>query len=222
MDKVIIKKEIIALANAIKGQADTIENSETISQAELTLLSGQIQELNKKVNVLDYLLSVPAALEPQVAEIIPEIEDEVQETPESIEELQVGEELLQEVELQEEPIEEEIIEAEPIEVAPVEEIKQEIPEPVAEPILEPEIIIPEIIVPAAPKMVIGINDKFQFMNELFAGKLSEYEKAVLQFNTVKTKEEANAYFQRLSEYSNWKENNETVKRLLNLVNNRFK
>jgi hypothetical protein len=213
MDKIIIKKEIIALANAIKEQAETIENSQTISQTELIILSGQIQELNN-------LMSVPEALEPREAEVIPEILEEVQETPEPIQE--VEEEQVQEVELQAAPIVELIIETEPIEVTLVEEIEQEIPEPVVEPIPEPEIIIPEIIVPTAPKMVIGINDKFQFMNELFAGKLSEYEKAILQFNTVKTKEEANAYFQRLSEYSNWKENNETVKRLLNLVNNRFK
>lgn len=213
MDKIIIKKEIITLANAIKEQADTIENSQTISQTELIILSGQIQELNKKVTVLDYLMSIPEELEPQIAEIIIE-------TPEPTQE--VEEEQVQEVELQAAPIVELIIETEPIEVTLVEEIEQEIPEPVVEPIPEPEIIIPEIIVPTAPKMVIGINDKFQFMNELFAGKLSEYEKAILQFNTVKTKEEANAYFQRLLEYSNWKENNETVKRLLNLVNNRFK
>jgi hypothetical protein len=220
MDKIIIKKEIVVLANAIKEQADTIGNNSTISQAELTLLNGNIQELNKKVNVLDYLMSLPEALEPEVVEIIPEILEEVQETPEPIQE--EGEVQVLEVELQEEKVEEEQIEAALIEEESAEESERGIPEPIEEPIPEPEIVIPEIIVPAFPKMVIGINDKFQFMNELFAGKLSEYEKAVLQFNTVKTKEEANAYFQRLSEYSNWKENNETVKRLLNLVNNRFK
>ena len=71
------------------------------------------------------------------------------------------------------------------------------------------------------KLLIGINDKFQFINELFGGKSDKYETAIQQFNSFKTKEEAIDYFHILRQMHNWKENNETVKRLLNLVNGRF-
>ena len=68
--------------------------------------------------------------------------------------------------------------------------------------------------------VIGINDKFQFANELFGGNMQEYSIAVQQLNSVESLEAAMDYFSNLQMLYKWDLENETVKRLLELVDRR--
>lgn len=68
---------------------------------------------------------------------------------------------------------------------------------------------------------IGINDKFQYSNELFGGEMKEYEIAVQQLNTSETLESATAYFNSLQQLYNWDPESETVQRLQKLVQRRY-
>lgn len=71
------------------------------------------------------------------------------------------------------------------------------------------------------RAAIGINDRFQFANELFNGEMQEYEIAVQQLNTAETMESAMDYFGSLQQLYNWDAEHETVKRLFALVERRY-
>lgn len=70
------------------------------------------------------------------------------------------------------------------------------------------------------KSAIGINDQFQFANELFEGSIQEYNIAIQQLNTAESLESAIDYYSNLQQLYNWDAKNETAKRLLELVDRR--
>ena len=71
------------------------------------------------------------------------------------------------------------------------------------------------------RSAIGLNDKFQFANELFAGEMKEYDIALQQLNSSESAESAMNYFNSLQQLYNWDMENDTVKRLLTLVQRRY-
>ena len=116
-----------------------------------------------------------------------------------------------------EPIKEQIV-IEPVKeiVKPIEVIKEPVIEKVIEPIVE--------IKPQAkefPKMAININDKFRFINELFASNATEYNIAVEQMNSVNSLDEMMSYLKGLTSIYEWKEDSEVVKNLFALAQKRF-
>ena len=70
-------------------------------------------------------------------------------------------------------------------------------------------------------LIIGINDKFRFINELFAQCAPEYSVAIEQINSMSTSNEANNYLSNLKSVYEWQENNETVKQFYALVKKRY-
>ncbi|MDF2451424.1 MAG: hypothetical protein K0S26_928 [Bacteroidota bacterium] len=72
-----------------------------------------------------------------------------------------------------------------------------------------------------PKMAININDKFRFINELFASNATEYNIAIEQINTIHSMDELNNYLKGLSSIYMWKEDQEVVKNLFALAKKRF-
>lgn len=72
-----------------------------------------------------------------------------------------------------------------------------------------------------PKMSININDKFRFINELFASNATEYNIAIEQINTIHSVDELNSYLKGLTSIYMWKEDNEIVKTLFSLAKKRF-
>jgi hypothetical protein len=72
-----------------------------------------------------------------------------------------------------------------------------------------------------PKMTVNINDKFRFINELFAANTTEYNIAIEQINTIPSMEELNNYLKGLSSIYLWKEDQEVVKNLYSLAKKRF-
>jgi hypothetical protein len=124
-----------------------------------------------------------------------------------------------------EPIKEQII------IEPVREIIKPIEvvvAPVIEKIIEP--VIEKAVEPVAevkslakelPKMSININDKFRFINELFASNANEYNIAVEQMNTINSLNEMMSYLKGLASIYDWKEDNEVVKNLFTLAQKRF-
>ena len=126
-----------------------------------------------------------------------------------------------------EPIKEQVIESAPIavkeEVKPIEEIKAPVIEKVVEPIVER--IQPQVtetpVVKELPKITININDKFRFINELFASNATEYNIAIEQINAVNSINELNNYLSGLKSIYEWKDDNEVVKNLFTLAQKRF-
>lgn len=71
------------------------------------------------------------------------------------------------------------------------------------------------------QLSIGLNDKFRFINELFAQNNSEYNIALQQLNTVNSWRDAEVYLNSLKNLYGWKENNEVLKYFYALVKKRF-
>ncbi|MFI5163806.1 MAG: hypothetical protein ACHQHP_01005 [Bacteroidia bacterium] len=71
------------------------------------------------------------------------------------------------------------------------------------------------------KAAIGINEKFQFINELFEGNMKEYNVAIDQINNFSSHPEAESYLANLREVYKWNEENPIAANFLELVERRF-
>jgi hypothetical protein len=72
------------------------------------------------------------------------------------------------------------------------------------------------------KKAIGINDRFLYINELFRGDESMYERSIKTINNFSILPEAEYWIQReLKVKIGWNDNNETVKQFCQLVKRRF-
>lgn len=196
MDKPSVKKEISELATSIKTQVDNF--GERVSEPELDELMGKIGALHKRCSVLEHMNA------PYNAAIKAEKEKTIV-TPPPVEEKPS------------EPI---------ITPAPQQEAKPEEapiipPAPPEKPVAEKEETPVERLTVNTDKMPIGINDKFQFIKELFAGDADKYNAAMEKLNSIGIKEEAELYFKSLQEINKWDEESETVQRLLIMMQGRF-
>lgn len=127
-----------------------------------------------------------------------------------------------------EPIKEQVVEPTVVivkeEIKPIqEEVKLPVIEKVAEPVAEktPAQVTETPIKKELPKIAININDKFRFINELFASNATEYNIAIEQINVVSTIHELNNYLNGLKSIYEWKEDSEVVKNLFALAQKRF-
>lgn len=68
---------------------------------------------------------------------------------------------------------------------------------------------------------VNINDKFRFINELFAQNNSEYNIAVEQLNNLRNWGDTEIYLNSLKTLYEWKENSEVVKSFYAAVKRRF-
>jgi hypothetical protein len=201
MSKSQIRKEIAALINSIKEHSDNIGEKEHIPQLELELILHKIEKLYQKSIVFNHLNSLPRAS-------LQKEEEESKTEVKSLKKEEAPREVIKPVDLFG-------TEVDPSEKPKVEkktekEVKKEV-----KPL---QIHKPSI---ADLRSAIGINDKFQFMNELFAGNMQEYEIAVQQLNTAETLESAVEYFMNIQQLYNWNNDDETVKRLFELVERRY-
>lgn len=71
------------------------------------------------------------------------------------------------------------------------------------------------------KAAIGINEKFQFINELFEGNMKEYNCAVDQINSFSSSEEAETYLSNLETVYKWQADNPIAENFKELVERRF-
>ncbi|MBS1509817.1 MAG: hypothetical protein JST86_03200 [Bacteroidetes bacterium] len=72
------------------------------------------------------------------------------------------------------------------------------------------------------KKAIGINDRFLYINELFRGDESMYERSIKTINSFSILPEAEYWIQReLKTKLGWSDHNETVKQFVQLVKRRF-
>lgn len=98
----------------------------------------------------------------------------------------------------------------------IHEEKPEILQPKIEPKTE-EVNESKIILP----MLIGINDKFRFINELFKQNNSEYSIALEQLNALKNWNDTEIYLNSLKTLYQWKENSEVANLFFLLAKKRF-
>ncbi len=71
------------------------------------------------------------------------------------------------------------------------------------------------------KSVIGINDKFLFVNELFGGSMEKYNKSIDNLNDLKTLNGALIYLNELKIELQWNNSNEAYQKLKELVARKF-
>ncbi len=71
------------------------------------------------------------------------------------------------------------------------------------------------------KSVIGINDKFLFVNELFGGSMEKYNKSIDNLNDLKTLNGAMIYLNELKIELLWNSSNEAYLKLKELVSRKF-
>jgi len=71
------------------------------------------------------------------------------------------------------------------------------------------------------KSAIGINEKFFFLNELFAGDLQVYNDNIELLDSKDSFEEARSSFDELSEKFQWSEELEAYTQLLQMIENKF-
>jgi hypothetical protein len=117
-----------------------------------------------------------------------------------------------------EPIKEQVVALTPVAEIPkpIEEVKAPEVEKVVEPVVEVKPQVKEL-----PKMIININDKFRFINELFEANATEYNIAIEQINAVSTLIELNNYLNGLKSIYEWKDDSEVVKNIYALAQKRF-
>ncbi len=71
------------------------------------------------------------------------------------------------------------------------------------------------------KQYIGINEKFLFINELFKGEMSKYNKAVEELDSMPTFEGANTYLFELKIQNQWDDDSEAFKKFKELIEKKF-
>ena len=71
------------------------------------------------------------------------------------------------------------------------------------------------------KSVIGINDKFLFVNELFGGSMEKYNRSIDNLNDLKTLNGAMIYLNELKVELQWNSSNEAYRKLTELVARKF-
>ncbi|MCW3103207.1 MAG: hypothetical protein JWO09_1647 [Bacteroidetes bacterium] len=233
MNKSQIRKEIAALINSIKEHSDNIGEKEHIPQLELELILHKIEKLYQKSIVYNHLNSMieapvyktaaPVVAAP-VAETKPEPPKKEEPKPELKEEAkqEITPEIKQEIkpEPKQEPVKP--VDLFGAEVAPVADKPKQEKKPEKKEEKKEEKVISIQKPPISDiRAAIGINDKFQFANELFGGNMQEYEIAVQQLNTAETIDSATEYFMSIQQLYSWNNENETVKRLFDLVERRY-
>ena len=89
---------------------------------------------------------------------------------------------------------------------------------------KPEIKAPEIVAKPVSKDIktlIGINDKFQFTNELFQKNAEAYSNAIEKLNNSDNLESGMEILKTFQSNYNWDVDNTVVKRFFDLVNRKF-
>ncbi len=98
-------------------------------------------------------------------------------------------------------------------------------EPHAEQVVEAPTPTVETVQPekqdSVPDIVLSINDKFLFTQELFNGDASAYENAVAEINSKITLEESSQLLENLQQKFNWSDESEAIKTLQLKIKNRF-
>jgi len=194
--------EIADLINSIKEHSDNIAGKAHIPQLELEVILDKIEKLYKRSIVLNYLSSQseeendvkPLTVETslQQPEVITPPEKTTPEEPNK--KAQVVIDLFSEA------------------------------EPAVNPKVKTESNLSQKFQQTRIdnlKSAIGINEKFQFVNDMFEGSTNEYHAAVDELNAFTDLEEANIYLNNLKDVYKWDMDKPVIRTFMELVKRRF-
>lgn len=227
MNNTDLRNDVAGLIRQFKAHFGHIENPEEITAEVAASLLVEVEALGKKLVVLNFLDSAVADKVGQAeVPVLDSLQSESVEMPTNavITEVLPVEEVLPAVV---DPVEEEHLPVEEARV--VADLKEEAvvvapAEIKSEPVIEEDNSavknIPKVQL-ADIKAGIGINDKFQFIAELFGGSGDKYEESVKQLNTFETLDASLFYMDEIRSRFQWKEDSGTVQRLTELVKRRF-
>jgi hypothetical protein len=206
MDRNTIKKEIVELVSSIKGQSDTLANERYPSQLDLELFLHKVERLYQKSIVFHHLTTFDGFEEidtprTPVIEPVPEIK----QSEKAVE--TVSNPIVSEPKNIPVIVGEVTPPLQKVESKPVVETKQE---PVKR-----QNSLPDL------KSAMGINDKFQFTNELFKGSMQEFNIAIEQLNASASIESALNYLKSLHQLYGWDDEHDTLKRFLSIIERRY-
>ena len=71
------------------------------------------------------------------------------------------------------------------------------------------------------RAIIGINEKFLFINELFDGSMQDYESAITSLSECPSRDETETVINELKTRIKWQDNTEIMQQFINLINRRF-
>jgi hypothetical protein len=188
-----IVEEMLSLINNIKDKTDDIDTDERIPQLELNVITAKIEKLYELSVVLKYLHEhIDLMIDEKVVQILEKKEKEIEEVKvENV--LSVS----TETKLPETLIDKPIVSTPAVAQKSVVDKIQNTP-------------IQDI------KTAIGINDKFQFIKELFNNNPEEFQDIIQKLNNADNLEHALSFIQNY----NWDFENPIVERFINLINRR--
>lgn len=199
LKKKYVKKEIADLINSIKEHADALHEDKHIPQLELNVILDKIEKLYQKSIVFNYLNT---------------LKDEIEVTTPENKEL------------------EPIANTEPLATLDLFSTAPEpIPIKVELPSVAEEIKVVEEVKTQAEvtnsnlkdvRNFIGINEKFQFINELFHSSINEYNVAINQINSFEKESEIDYYLTKLKEVYKWDDENAQLASFAETIKKRFK
>lgn len=227
-----LKVEFRELLNSVNANFERLENLENIKKADFELFVSNLDTLYKKGIVFGYVNAITENSK------IEEAEDDKNTFVENPIEFS---DLLKEVENQQlennsieqiEPIEKEVLsESEDViaQAIVVADLKEEAPivlNPVVAEVsivsaVEPEVKKETILNLVDIKSGIGINDKFQFIGELFANNVDVYENAIKRLNENSSLESSLSTLEEIKKENNWKDESEAGERFSEIVKRRF-
>lgn len=200
----ILLKQLFSSLGELKTAIDKFEKHPSPSTHYAEQLHAAIHDSNK-------LVSAYLVLKEQ-KDVSPELNLHVKlmNVPETIEKAVIIESIKESVKV-ETPA---IVAKEEVKI--IEVIKEPVIENSIAPVIETKAITKDL-----PKIAININDKFRFINELFASNANEYNIAIEQINSVNSSEEMTNYLKGLKSIYNWMDDNDVVKNLYSLALKRF-
>jgi hypothetical protein len=229
LDKKAILKEIEVLIRSIKVHYDNIENEYRIPTIELELITSKIRKLHEKSIIYNHLhyieeeqlqstkrLKLDQLIFKHSAADVTMDKIEIEHKKNELFDTQVK------FEAKVSSYEKEIISETVAEVAPVKVVAEEPVKVVAEEPVHatlPVVEMPEInnFTPLKLSSKIGINDRFRFIKNLFAGNGTSMEEAIQEIESCSSSAALNACIQKLKKNYQWNEEDETVIDFMQLV-----
>jgi hypothetical protein len=227
-----LKVEFRELLNSVNANFERLENLENIKESDFELFVSNLDALYKKGIVFGYVNAItesPYAEEPEDEKnTFVENPIEFSDLLKEAENQQIEKKSVEQVETIEN-----VVVVEPKEVMEqatvVVDLKEEaavVVDPVAveAPIAkapEPEVKKETVLNLVDIKSGIGINDKFQFIAELFTNNVDVYESAIKRLNENSSLESSLSTLEQIKKENNWKDESQAGERFSEIVKRRF-
>lgn len=204
MNKYLIRKEIASLIDSIKEHSEDIESKNQVPQLELEVILKKISKLYEKLIIYNYLNKIAVAEGNNNVPVLDPI-DKLKKDSDFNDSILVKNSANKVI-----PEQQAVMELFASEMPPI-------PKPPKQKIIKNKAPLKPI---TDLKTAIGINEKFQFINELFDGNMQEYNIAIGQLDGMENFHEATIYLSNLKDVYKWKEETLVMANFLELIERR--